>query len=194
MWLWLQKLMSYFQGEAEQRVEEEIRTPINPAPRQLKAKTKNIYPKERANNRDTDDFRTSKERQFRFPVVPDEYQLPKRKNKEMQKGYTAGTREQASYEQERTVQTRETPRGNKETRENRETPVVPKIEPKVEKQSPARYEPNREQTRQRPEKPERQEKPSEKMARPTLSSEEKRSYTPADIISPVYGKITPATR
>ncbi|WP_289139683.1 DNA translocase FtsK [uncultured Brevibacillus sp.] len=194
MWLWLQKLMSYFQGEAEQRVEEEIRTPVNPAPRQLKAKTKNIYPKERANNRDTDDFRTSKERQFRFPVVPDEYQLPKRKNKEMQKGYTAGTREQASYVQERTVQTRETPRGNREARENRETPVVPKTESKVEKQPPARFEPNREQTRQKPEKPERLERPSEKMARPTLSSEEKRSYTPSDIISPVYGKITPATR
>ncbi|MFP3389942.1 DNA translocase FtsK [Brevibacillus sp. SIMBA_040] len=191
MWLWLQKLMSYFQGEAEQRVEEEIRTPVNPAPRQLKAKTKNIYPKERANNRDTDDFRSSKERQFRFPVVPDAYQLPKRKNKEMKKGNTEGTSEQASYEQERTVQTRETPRGNREARENRETPVVPKVERKVEKQSPARYEPNREQARQRPE---RQERPIEKMDRPTLSTEEKRSYTPSDIISPVYGKITPATR
>ncbi|GIO09085.1 DNA translocase SftA [Brevibacillus reuszeri] len=194
MWLWLQKLMSYFQGEAEQRVEEEIRTPVNPAPRQLKAKTKNIYPKERANNRDTDDFRLSKERQFRFPVVPDEYQLPKRKNKEMQKGYMAGTREQASYEQERTVQTRETPRGNREAREKRETPVVPKTEPKVEKQPPARFEPNREQTRQKSEKPERLERSSEKMTRPTLSAEEKRSYTPSDIISPVYGKITPSTR
>ncbi|MGG4498258.1 DNA translocase FtsK [Brevibacillus reuszeri] len=187
MWLWLQKLMNFFQGEAEQRVEEEVRSPVNPAPRQLKAKTKNIYPKERANNRDTDDFRSGKERQFRFPVVPDAYQVPKRKEKEAARNNTV-TREQVAFEQERNAYTRETSRTGREVRENREMPVAPRVEQKIEKQPPARFEPNREQTRRQP------EKQMEKVARPPVSSEEKKSYKPSEIISPVYGKITPATR
>ncbi|MGG1663562.1 DNA translocase FtsK [Brevibacillus sp. NRS-1366] len=187
MWLWLQKLMSYFQGEAEQRVEDEVRSPVNPAPRQLKAKTKSIYPKERASDREMEDFRSSKERQFRFPVVPDEYPLQRRKDREKNVDGKMMPRQQAPLQQEKSVDTREKARSTREVRENHESILVPKVEQKIEKQPPVRAE-NREQAWR---KPERQ---SEKAVRSPQQADDKRSYQPSEIISPVYGKITPATR
>ncbi|TGU64611.1 hypothetical protein EN829_067500, partial [Mesorhizobium sp. M00.F.Ca.ET.186.01.1.1] len=86
MWLWLQKLMKFFQGEEEQDEVVEGRPaanppPASPAPRQPQAKTKSIYPKERVSSRNIEDARPRRDRQFRFPVVPDDYLENKRKER-----------------------------------------------------------------------------------------------------------------
>jgi S-DNA-T family DNA segregation ATPase FtsK/SpoIIIE len=69
MWSWLQKLIRYLQGEEEQHPNSE-RLPV--APGQLQAKTKSIYPRERMDDYSASPPRRAKERQFRFPVIPDE--------------------------------------------------------------------------------------------------------------------------
>ncbi|MED4568647.1 DNA translocase FtsK, partial [Brevibacillus agri] len=100
MWLWLQKLMKFFQGEEEHEETVEGRPaaspPASPAPRQPQAKTKSIYPKERVNNRNIDDVRPRRERQFRFPVVPDDYLENRRKERRNQQAADDAVRAQSA--------------------------------------------------------------------------------------------------
>lgn len=192
MWSWLQKLMNFFQGEREEEIEEEGRpagtgNPAgNPAPRQPQpqARTKSIYPKERVDNRDTEDnVRQRRERQFRFPVVPDDYLERKRNRSENPAESNERSRQQAP--RERFEPKRETVRpGNDRVLESKTEPVFEKKKPELVK--------NNIETPQLPIRTPQKE--AEKVTRPVFSTEEKRAYQPSEIVSPVYGKITPATR
>ncbi|MDF2678926.1 MAG: hypothetical protein K0R47_116 [Brevibacillus sp.] len=183
MWSWLQKLMSFFQGEEEQRIENEARSPVQSAPRQLQAKTKSIYPKERAYSRTGDDSRQERERQFRFPVVPDEY--PGKRRKEKQADHGSSSREQRGVARD-TGSTESTVRNstpatfasrNIETSRNQEKAraLSDKSEERAARQSERRAEPPPPVHTRQPD-------------------ETKKVYKPSDVVSPVYGKITPATR
>ncbi|TKI54302.1 DNA translocase FtsK [Brevibacillus antibioticus] len=190
MWSWLQKLMNFFQGEREEEVEEEGRpagtsNPTGiPAPRQPQAKTKNIYPKERVNNRDIEDnVRQRRERQFRFPVVPDDY-LDKKRNHSVNPA-ESNERSRQQVPRERFEPKRES------VRPVTERVLETKTEPVFEKKKPELVKNNSEI----PQRPNRvPQKEAEKVTRPVFSTEEKRAYQPSEIVSPVYGKITPATR
>lgn len=191
MWSWLQKLMNFFQGEREEEIEEEGR-PVgtsnptgNPAPRQPQAKTKSIYPKERVNNRDIEDnVRQRRDRQFRFPVVPDDY-LEKKRNQSVTPA-ESNERSRQQAPRERFEPKRETVRpANERVLETKTEPVFEKKKPELVK--------NNIEIPQRPNRMP-QQKEAEKVTRPVFSPEEKRVYQPSEIVSPVYGKITPATR
>ncbi|MGK5507244.1 DNA translocase FtsK [Brevibacillus formosus] len=192
MWSWLQKLMNFFQGEREEEIEEEGRpagtgNPAgNPAPRQPQpqARTKSIYPKERVDNRDIEDnVRQRRERQFRFPVVPDDYLERKRNRSESPAESNERSRQQAP--RERFEPKRETVRpANDRVLELKTEPVFEKKKPELVK--------NNIETPQRPIRTPQKE--AEKVTRPVFSTEEKRAYQPSEIVSPVYGKITSATR
>jgi S-DNA-T family DNA segregation ATPase FtsK/SpoIIIE len=78
MWSWLQKLIRYLQGEDD---EQQKSARLSVPPGQLQAKTKRIYPRERMSELPASTSRREKERQFRFPVIPDE---PSRKLKREQ--------------------------------------------------------------------------------------------------------------
>ncbi|WP_409175048.1 DNA translocase FtsK [Brevibacillus fortis] len=191
MWSWLQKLMNFFQGEREE-IEEEGRptgtgNPTgNPVPRQPQpqAKTKSIYPKERVNNRDIEDnVRERRERQFRFPVVPDDYLQKKRNHSVNPAESNERSRQQAP--RERFEPKRETVRpANERVLETKTEPVFEKKKPELVK--------NNIEIPQRPNRTPQKE--AEKVTRPVFSTEEKRAYQPSEIVSPVYGKITAATR
>jgi len=71
MWSLLQKLIRYLQGE-EQGLPKTERLPA--APGQLQAKTKSIYPRERTVEQAETLTRRTRERRFRFPVIPDDPQ------------------------------------------------------------------------------------------------------------------------
>lgn len=162
--------MSFFQGEDEQKQEDRGRSPINPAPRQLQAKTKSIYPRERDYNRSVDEPRTNKERQFRFPVVPDSYPQQNRKDNGQNTESAKPTREQgAPLPRERSIH-------------------LPKQETRAEEVVPVQPARNRETIRRQV------EKPMEPPFRTQPNENEKRTYQPSEVVSPVYGKITPATR
>ncbi|MGG4456103.1 DNA translocase FtsK [Brevibacillus porteri] len=192
MWSWLQKLMNFFQGEREEDIEEEGRpagtgNPTgNPVPRQPQpqAKTKSIYPKERVSNRDIEDnVRQRRERQFRFPVVPDDY-LDKKRNHSVNPA-ESNERSRQQAPRERFEPKRETVRpANERMLETKPEPVFEKKKPEVVK--------NNIEIPQRPNRTPQKE--AEKVTRPVFSTEEKRAYQPSEIVSPVYGKITPATR
>ncbi|MFC8685820.1 DNA translocase FtsK [Brevibacillus porteri] len=192
MWSWLQKLMNFFQGEREEEIEEEGRpagtgNPTgNPVPRQPQpqAKTKSIYPKERVNNRDIEDnVRQRRERQFRFPVVPDDY-LDKKRNHSVNPA-ESNERSRQQAPRERFEPKRESVRpANERVLETKTEPVFEKKKPELVK--------NNIEIPQRPNRTPQKE--AEKVTRPVFSTEEKRAYQPSEIVSPVYGKITPATR
>ncbi|WP_185923362.1 DNA translocase FtsK [Brevibacillus brevis] len=192
MWSWLQKLMNFFQGEREEEIEEEGRPAgsgnqaDNPVPRQPQpqARTKSIYPKERVDTRDIEDnVRQRRERQFRFPVVPDDYLEKKRNRSENPAESNDRSRQQAP--RERFEPKRET------MRPVNDRGLEAKTEPVFEKKKPELVKNNIEI----PQRPNRApQKEAEKVTRPVFSTEEKRAYQPSEIVSPVYGKITPATR
>ncbi|KMZ44755.1 MULTISPECIES: DNA translocase FtsK [Bacillales] len=192
MWSWLQKLMNFFQGEKEEEIEEEGRPAgsgnqaDNPVPRQPQpqARTKSIYPKERVDTRDIEDnVRQRRERQFRFPVVPDDYLEKKRNRSENPAESNDRSRQQAP--RERFEHKRETVRpANDRVMETKTEPVFEKKKPELVK--------NNIEIPQRPNRAPQKE--AEKVTRPVFSTEEKRAYQPSEIVSPVYGKITPATR
>ncbi len=77
MWSWLQKLIRYLQGEEDEQPRSER---LSLPPGQAQAKTKSIYPRERMDERPVSTTRREKERQFRFPVIPDE--RPRSKQRE----------------------------------------------------------------------------------------------------------------
>lgn len=187
MWSWLQRLLSYFQSDDEegqqQRIDNDSRPSVPSAPRQLQAKTKSIYPKERANTRSGSELARERERYFRFPVVPDEYPEKKRKDKQQVDG------QEVMREREQKLPTRERQQGlslrdnppvqspsrNINTVRNQEKP---KSVPAKQAERAVRH------AEPRPEQPPRVRQPDEP----------KKAYKPSEIVSPVYGKITPATR
>ncbi|WP_314302548.1 DNA translocase FtsK [Brevibacillus parabrevis] len=188
MWLWLQKLMKFFQGEEEQDEVVEGRPaasppPASPAPRQPQAKTKSIYPKERVSSRNIEDARPRRDRQFRFPVVPDDYLENKRKERMKQQATEEAQRVQPPVRERREPSVRESFRAAREEY----IPDKP-IETGADKKPSASTEYKRETPRREPVK-----QPDSAGRAPSIA-EGKKAYQPSEIVSPVYGKITPATR
>ncbi|MED4908156.1 DNA translocase FtsK [Brevibacillus centrosporus] len=186
MWSWLQRLLSYFQSddeeEQQQRIDNDSRPSVPSAPRQLQAKTKSIYPKERANTRSGSELARERERYFRFPVVPDEYPEKKRKDKQVDGQEVMREREQKlpTRERQQGLSLRDnppvqSPSRNIDTVRNQEKP---KSVPAKQAERAVRH------AEPRPEQPPRVRQPDEP----------KKAYKPSEIVSPVYGKITPATR
>ncbi|MED1953270.1 DNA translocase FtsK [Brevibacillus centrosporus] len=186
MWSWLQRLLSYFQSddeeEQQQRIDNDSRPSVPSAPRQLQAKTKSIYPKERANTRSGSELARERERYFRFPVVPDEYPEKKRKDKQVDGQEVMREREQKlpTRERQQGLSLRDnppvqSPSRNIDTVRNQEKP---KSFPAKQAERAVRH------AEPRPEQPPRVRQPDEP----------KKAYKPSEIVSPVYGKITPATR
>ncbi|RNB80574.1 DNA translocase FtsK [Brevibacillus nitrificans] len=186
MWSWLQRLLSYFQSdddeEQQQRIDNDSRPSVPSAPRQLQAKTKSIYPKERANTRSDNELARERERYFRFPVVPDEYPEKKRKDKQVDGQEVMREREQrlSTRERQQGPSLRDnppvqSPSRNIDTVRNQEKP---KSFPEKQAERAVRH------AEPRPEQPPRVRQPDEP----------KKAYKPSEIVSPVYGKITPATR
>lgn len=186
MWSWLQRLLSYFQSddeeEQQQRIDNDSRPSVPSAPRQLQAKTKSIYPKERANTRSGSELVRERERYFRFPVVPDEYPEKKRKDKQVDGQEVMREREQKlpTRERQQGLSLRDnppvqSPSRNIDTVRNQEKPKS--VPAKQAERAVRHVEP-------RPEQPPRVRQPDEP----------KKAYKPSEIVSPVYGKITPATR
>ncbi|MFD2370787.1 DNA translocase FtsK [Brevibacillus sp. GCM10020057] len=181
MWLWLQKLMSFFRGEEEQSYEEDVRPKVQPAPRQLQAKTKSIYPKERAYSRTGDESRQERERRFRFPVVPDDYLEKRRKDKPaegMEQKQPARERQQGADRDagvaKRDLTSLSAVSRGAETRRNSEIAKASFGKASDHPARPAEMRPERRAAHQ-PDEP-------------------RKAYKPSEIVSPVYGKITPATR
>lgn len=175
MWSWLQKLMRFIRGEEEQVEMDETRPSGSAIPRQLQAKTKSIYPRERETDRTNEEFSLSKQRNFRFPVVPDHY--PERSNRVRE------TREESNKAQAYIPP-------EQERKSNRRDSLA---------DLPERTQVPKEKTAVMPVQHRKQKQP-EKMSTPSvpnstrLTGGEKRTYQPSEIVSPVYGKITPATK
>ncbi|MGE7272129.1 DNA translocase FtsK [Brevibacillus panacihumi] len=167
MWSWFQKLMNVFRGEEREVDEDETHPPNHTKSRQLQAKTKSIYPRERESSREHDEFRTDKQRQFRFPVVPDHYPERRRIEKEMglDPDLLEGNQENQSSSRERLPNRR----------------AAKAVEQPEEKTLPVK----KQQVDHRG--------ASTKPGNQKTAGSEKRAYQPSDIVSPVYGKITPAT-
>ncbi|MED4781418.1 DNA translocase FtsK [Brevibacillus choshinensis] len=189
MWSWLQKLMSFFQGEEEHRIENEVRSPVQQAPRQLQAKTKSIYPKERANNRTGEQSRQERERQFRFPVVPDEYPVKRRKEKQADNGSSSREQRQPSWERQPGA-TRDTGSTESNVRNSTPAPYTSRNIETSRNQEIAKAMPDKSAERIARQVERRTEPP----VRTSQPEETKKAYKPSDVVSPVYGKITPATR
>lgn len=192
MWLWLQKLMKFFQGEEEQDEVVEGRPaasppPASPAPRQPQAKTKSIYPKERVSSRNIEDARPRRDRQFRFPVVPDDYLENKRKERMKQQATEEAQRVQPPVRERREPSVRESSRESFRAAREEYIPDKP-IETGADKKPSASTEYKRETPRREPVK-----QPDSAGRAPSIA-EGKKAYQPSEIVSPVYGKITPATR
>lgn len=183
MWSWLQKLMSFFRGEDEQVETDEVRPSGSSNPRQLQAKTKSIYPRERETDRTNDEFSLNQQRYFRFPVVPDHY--PERKNSEREiREETNKVQAYIPPQNERKSKRRD------ELTDFQERAQVPKEKSNVHTQLPKQPEIPRTANKRQAEKPTTPPVPNPSR----LAGVEKRTYQPSDIVSPVYGKITPATK
>ncbi|KZE52358.1 cell division protein FtsK [Brevibacillus parabrevis] len=192
MWLWLQKLMKFFQGEEEREEVVEGRPaasppPASPAPRQPQAKTKSIYPKERVSSRNIEDARPRRDRQFRFPVVPDDYLENKRKERMKQQATEEAERAQPPVRERREPSVRESSRESFRVAREEYIPDKP-AETVADKKPSASTEYKRETPRREP------VKQPDSSGRAPLIAEGKKAYQPSEIVSPVYGKITPATR
>jgi len=152
MWSWLLKLMQFFRDEEDEGLEKpetrakETRS-VYPSS-QLQAKTKNIYPRERESSY-TPRRSREKERQFRFPVIPDQ---PKEKRQELE---PTKWEYQAAYSTEHSQPMPEQPKKSSHTYTPEKRPYTP-----TEVVSPiyGRLKPEREQ---------RIERASEQRAQPT---------------------------
>lgn len=180
---WLQKLMSFFRGEEEQIETDEVRPSSHSNPRQLQAKTKSIYPRERETDRTNDEFSLNKQRYFRFPVVPDHY--PERKNSERE------IREETNKAQAY-IPTQNERKSNRRDglTDFHERAQVPKEKLSLHTQQPKQPEIPGTVNKRQADKPTTPTVPHPSR----LAGTEKRTYQPSDIVSPVYGKITPATK
>jgi len=163
MWSWLEKLMNVFRGEEREIEADEMHPPSQVKSRQLQAKTKSIYPREREGSREQDDFRVDKQRQFRFPVVPDHYPERRRIEKEL------GIEPLNEAKEKRPSKSERIPNRRSAQVDEQRVEIPPAKKPQTDLRRASRAE------------------------NPGMAGIEKRTYQPSDIVSPVYGKITPDT-
>jgi DNA segregation ATPase FtsK/SpoIIIE, S-DNA-T family len=192
MWSWLHKLIRYILGEEEQEWEQERehahRPPAGPSAGQLRAKTKSIYPKQRGDEQEPELPRREKQRHFRFPVISDEeLRRPKKRGPvEADKpGRDAGL---SSGGPDLIFRSGSSARGIADGMKPDE-----QVKPEVLQGKREAERLPREADRARVEPVRREERKAEPF-RPARSTAEKRTYTPSEFISPVYGKMTPSTR
>ncbi|TRY27115.1 DNA translocase FtsK [Brevibacillus sp. LEMMJ03] len=192
MWSWLHKLIRYILGEEEQEWEQERehahRPPAGPSAGQLRAKTKSIYPKQRGDEQEPELPRREKQRHFRFPVISDEeLRRPKKRGPvEADKpGRDAGL---SSGGPDLIFRSGSSARGTADGMKPDE-----QVKPEVLQGKREAERLPREADRARVEPVRREERKAEPF-RPARPTAEKRTYTPSEFISPVYGKMTPSTR
>lgn len=192
MWSWLHKLIRYILGEEEQEWEQERehahRPPAGPSAGQLRAKTKSIYPKQRGDEQEPELPRREKQRHFRFPVISDEeLRRPKKRGPvEADKpGRDAGL---SSGGPDLIFRSGSSARGTADGMKPDE-----EVKPEVLQGKREAERLPREADRARVEPVRREERKAEPF-RPARPTAEKRTYTPSEFISPVYGKMTPSTR
>ncbi|MGQ7278852.1 DNA translocase FtsK [Brevibacillus thermoruber] len=192
MWSWLHKLIRYILGEEEQEWEQERehahRPPAGPSAGQLRAKTKSIYPKQRGDEQEPELPRREKQRHFRFPVISDEeLRRPKKRGPvEADKpGRDAGL---SSGVPDLIFRSGSSARGTADGMKPDE-----QVKPEVLQGKREAERLPREADRARVEPVRREERKAEPF-RPARPTAEKRTYTPSEFISPVYGKMTPSTR
>jgi DNA segregation ATPase FtsK/SpoIIIE, S-DNA-T family len=192
MWSWLHKLIRYILGEEEQEWEQERehahRPPAGPSAGQLRAKTKSIYPKQRGDEQEPELPRREKQRHFRFPVISDEeLRRPKKRGQvEADKpGRDAGL---SSGGPDLIFRSGSSARGTADG-----TKPDEQVKPEVLQGKREAERLPREADRARVEPVRREERKAEPF-RPARPTAEKRTYTPSEFISPVYGKMTPSTR
>ncbi|MDA5109708.1 DNA translocase FtsK [Brevibacillus thermoruber] len=192
MWSWLHKLIRYILGEEEQEWEQERehahRPPAGPSAGQLRAKTKSIYPKQRGDEQEPELPRREKQRHFRFPVISDEeLRRPKKRGPvEADKpGRDAGL---SSGGPDLIFRSGSSARGTADGMKPDE-----QVKPEVLQGKREAERLPREADRATVEPVRREERKAEPF-RPARPTAEKRTYTPSEFISPVYGKMTPSTR
>jgi S-DNA-T family DNA segregation ATPase FtsK/SpoIIIE len=168
MWSWLHKLMSFIRGdESEQQeqghTEQYVRPSTGVSGGKVQARTRSIYPREREIEETDEPFRRRKQRQFKFPVIPDEKQTEKRTEQ------APPTENPADAVAKR--------------RAERERATAGKGEPERRR---ATTSDSNEQTRQA-------EEAVDTVSRTAQPLETKRPYKPSEVISPVFGKVTAET-
>lgn len=194
MWSWLQKMIRYVLGEEEQEREQELeretvryRPLAGPAAGQLRAKTKNIYPKQRGDEQEPEFPRRERQRHFRFPVISDEelHRPKKREPVEMDK---PGRGDSVYSGPDLVFRSGSSARSIADGMKAGEQ-VKPEV---IQEKRGAEHTP-RKIDRVKTETVRREERKAEPL-RPAGAAAEKRTYKPSEFISPVYGKMTPSTR
>ncbi len=202
MWTWLRKLLHSLQDVSE-RDEKPGSTSAPTVHSRIRAKAKNIYPKERANTPAFQAREREKPRHFRFPVIPDQdkRERPQRSASQEERGseplgkrpvreekggregkpvreardfkQAQAAREQREFRDVRAPFTEQHPAVRHGTREGRE-PLGTRDSPSARPSSPARQ---------------MQEKMQQRGM--TEQAGEKQGYKPSEVLSPVYGKLDP---
>lgn len=167
MWSWLHKLMSFIRGdESEQQeqghTEQYVRS-TGVSGGKVQARTRSIYPREREVEETDEPFRRRKQRQFKFPVIPDEKQTEKRTEQ------APPTENPADAVAKRRAERVRATAGKGESERRRATTAD-----------------SNEQSRQ----PEEAVDTANRIVQPL---ETKRPYKPSEVISPVFGKVTAET-
>ncbi|WNF07139.1 DNA translocase FtsK [Brevibacillus borstelensis] len=168
MWSWLHKLMSFIRGdESEQQeqghTEQYVRPSTGVSGGKVQARTRSIYPREREIEETDEPFRRRKQRQFKFPVIPDEKQTEKRTEQ------APPTENPADAVAKRRAERARATAGKGEPERRRATTSD-----------------SNEQTRQA-------EEAVDTVSRTAQPLETKRPYKPSEVISPVFGKVTAET-
>ncbi|MEJ8543923.1 DNA translocase FtsK [Brevibacillus borstelensis] len=172
MWSWLHKLMSFIRGEESEeeqgQTEQYVRPSTGVSGGKVQARTMSIYPKEREIEESPEPYRRRKQREFKFPVIPDE----KRAEKRTEQAPPTETQENTAVS--RTAERARASTGKRETERRRAGGG------------------SNEQSRQAEEAVETVET-VETVNRTIQPSSTKRPYKPSEVISPVFGKVTAET-
>jgi len=161
-------------------MEQEQAQPPAVSRRPLQAKAKNIFPKEREADR-TSEIPAAKKRHFRFPVVPDDYQV----KPPSQRGGKTIDVEIQPFGRERLAKDRLTGKdpAGRESRSLPERDIM--ASSRVAGESGRHY--------RQAERGNNVREMAERTVRPAGATGEKKGYKPSDVVSPVFGKITPTT-
>ncbi|RNB87402.1 DNA translocase FtsK [Brevibacillus fluminis] len=206
MWTWLKNLLNSMRGEEweDEQQEMQVRTqqPVqhtqNVQNLRVQAKSKSIYPKERQGSAQSESRLPEKQRQFRFPVIPDA-----KKESRMAADVTASQEKEDSFggrERSRPVekegqtdhQRRVSERTNAGDRQRTaEREAARERQRKHEPTSPFEQQRMLQQQKREAEQVAEQLTSPQVFAQSRNQSEAKKPYKPTEIFSPIYGKVDP---